>query len=79
MKRHSFRGNCAFPQNFHTRKLHEITVFYAVKRVTQVTYVEEDFTQKMLSGTDWANSFNNAENKKEFSETSIYLFPNKWV
>ena len=22
--------NCAFPQNFHTRKLGEITVFYAV-------------------------------------------------
>ena len=23
-------GNCAFPQNFHTRKLGEITVFFAV-------------------------------------------------
>ena len=23
-------GNCAFPQNFHTRKLGEITLFYAV-------------------------------------------------
>ena len=23
-------GNCAFPQNFHTRKLGKITVFYAV-------------------------------------------------
>ena len=23
-------GNCAFPQNFHTRKLGEITAFYAV-------------------------------------------------
>ena len=23
-------GNCAFPQNFHTRKLDEITVFHAV-------------------------------------------------
>ena len=23
-------GNCTFPQNFHTRKLGEITVFYAV-------------------------------------------------
>ena len=36
MERHSFRdrpklcGNCAFPQNFHTKKLGEITVFYAV-------------------------------------------------
>ena len=28
VERHS--GNCAFPQNFHTRKLGEITVFYAV-------------------------------------------------
>ena len=24
-------GNCAFPQNFRTRKLGQITVFYAVK------------------------------------------------
>ena len=24
------RGNCVFPQNFHTWKLGEITVFYAV-------------------------------------------------
>ena len=24
-------GNCAFPQNFHTRKLGENTVFYAVR------------------------------------------------
>ena len=23
-------GNCAFPQNFHTRELGEISVFYAV-------------------------------------------------
>ena len=23
-------GNCAFPQNFHTKKLGEITVFYAI-------------------------------------------------
>ena len=34
-ERHSFRivsgdSNCAFPQNFHTRKLGEITVFFAV-------------------------------------------------
>ena len=24
------RGNCAFPQNFHPRKLGEIMIFYAV-------------------------------------------------
>ena len=27
---HSFGRKCAFPQNFHTRKLSEITVFFAV-------------------------------------------------
>ena len=26
-------GNCAFLQNFHTRKLGEITVFYAVQYI----------------------------------------------
>ena len=26
-------GNCVFPQNFHTRKLGEITVLYAVLEV----------------------------------------------
>ena len=24
-------GNCAFPQNFHTRKLGKVTAFYAVR------------------------------------------------
>ena len=27
---YNFSKNCAFPQNFHTRKLCETTVFYAV-------------------------------------------------
>ena len=26
----SLRGNCAFPENFRTRKLGEITIFHAV-------------------------------------------------
>ena len=30
MIRQKLCGNCAFPQNFHTTKLGEITVFYAV-------------------------------------------------
>ena len=41
MERHSFRincGNCAFPQNFHTRKLGEITVVCAVV-VTYSCYI----------------------------------------
>ena len=28
-------GNCSFPQNFHTRKLGEITVFFVVYNVNQ--------------------------------------------
>ena len=31
--------NCAFPQNFHTRKLGEILVFYAVMLPISITYV----------------------------------------
>ena len=34
VERHSFPklfGSCAFPQNFHTEKLGEITVFYGVQ------------------------------------------------
>ena len=30
-------GNCAFPQNVHTRKLGEITVFFAVLHTVRVT------------------------------------------
>ena len=30
-------GNCAFPKNFHTRKLGEITIFYAVWITSCVT------------------------------------------
>ena len=29
------RGNCAFPQTFHTRKLGEITVFYVACHAVQ--------------------------------------------
>ena len=35
-------GNCAFPQNFHTRKLGEITVFYAMICFTRVDYHEQN-------------------------------------
>ena len=28
--------NCAFPQNFHTRKLGEITIFYAVNALLEI-------------------------------------------
>ena len=51
MKRDSFRqfranrsklcGNCAFPQNFHTRKLGEIKVFFAVEGDRRWTHPEK--------------------------------------
>ena len=33
-----FFGNCAFPQNFHARKLSEITVFYADLVIQQANW-----------------------------------------
>ena len=42
-------GNCAFPQNFHTRKLGEIMVFYAVCRnasPTEATIPDKIFGAK---------------------------------
>ena len=47
MERHSFLTvlvkspkNCAFPQNFHTRKLGEITAIYAVSILHVATFLE---------------------------------------
>ena len=44
-------GNCAFPQNFHTRKLAEITVFYAVgtadKGKTKLAGMKKSFKEVM--------------------------------
>ena len=46
MERHSFCivlgdsklcGNCVFPQNFHTRKLDEITVFFGLNGTISVS------------------------------------------
>ena len=34
-----FGGNCAFPQNLHTRKLDEITAFYVVSSCTIILTV----------------------------------------
>ena len=43
VEKHSFRrvseflcGSCAFPQNFHTRKLGEITVVYVVNFLRKI-------------------------------------------
>ena len=40
-------GNCAFPQNFHTRKLVEITVFFAVYLIGN--------HQNVFRGVCWEN------------------------
>ena len=48
MERYSYRivsGECAFPQNFHTRKLGEITAFYAVRVMNTVTLYSENITE----------------------------------
>ena len=37
MKRPKLCGNCAFPQNFYTIKLGEITVFYPMKLFRKVS------------------------------------------
>ena len=39
-------GNCVFPQNFHTRKLGEITVFYAVTFLNEAGGVRRNQQEK---------------------------------
>ena len=38
-------GNCSYLQNFHTRKLGEITVFFAVKRYSHQHVFEKIFNK----------------------------------
>ena len=57
--------NCAFPQNFHKRKLGEITVFYAVK--SSSPYCETWFFQKFFISTT-VNEWNNLDAKIRNSE-----------
>ena len=40
-------GNCVFPQNFHTKKLGEITVFYAVKLYGNCAFQQNFHTKKL--------------------------------
>ena len=44
-------GNCAFPQNFHTRKLGEITVFYDVIDVQQGPKYTSAFEERTEAAT----------------------------
>ena len=48
--------NCAFPQNFHTRTLGEISVFYAVwgLKSTWITLLDSDWFYHTLA-MDWLN------------------------
>ena len=39
------RGNCAFPKNFHTRQLGEITVFYSMYSLLSEYPVPVDTTK----------------------------------
>ena len=42
-------GNCSFPENFHTRKIGEITIFFAVVTLTQYkTFQNRTFSTKLL-------------------------------
>ena len=43
-------GNCAFPQNFHTRKLGEISVFYAVQKLDEVDSFDTVYAFALRSG-----------------------------
>ena len=53
VKRHSFRqvsGNCAFVQNLYTRKLGEITVFYAVRKCLTPVCFPKRYSSEHLCG-----------------------------
>ena len=55
--------NCAFPQNFHTRKLSEIRVFLVVK----------PFKFDLVELTDWSiTSRNRIQFKKSSSSNNLY-------
>ena len=53
-KRHSFRlgGNCAFPQNFRTRKSGEITIFFAVLFIVFIIFIENIYLEVLWIGLE---------------------------
>ena len=73
-------GNCAFPQNFHTRKLGEITIFYAVQAFlvvycspTIVTDFSKDKIQWNCSSKWKKITFpNNSSNSKGIGKIVYY-------
>ena len=52
MNRPKLCGNCSFPQNFHTTKLGEITVFFAVcitRRILNNCFPNKDANSEITS------------------------------
>ena len=49
MIRQKLCRNCAFPQNFHTRKLGEITVFYAANVRKKIEKTAEKERENLLN------------------------------
>ena len=79
MKRHSFHklcGNCAFPQNVHTRKVGEITVFYAVIFCTKYTAPLFELLKKgkeLIWTENCESGFNFMKNELENLEKPAHL------
>ena len=74
-------GNCSFPQNFHTRRLGEITIFFIVF-VTQETFFgrTEHFQKQYKRRWSGCNDINNVNTSDLdimalFSPTSSCLIP----
>ena len=74
-------GNCSFPQNFHTRRLGEITIFFIVF-VTQETFFgrTEHFQKQYKRKWSGCNDINNVNTSDLdimalFSPTSSCLIP----
>ena len=84
VERHIFRivsGNCAFPQIFHTRKLGEITVFYAMQFYSKYSRMffcfeiffilrESNFQDVQKKLCRWYNS----EKEKVLNTSNLNLF-----
>ena len=51
-------GNCAYPQNFHTRKLGEIAVFYPMHESPAEAYSESSQSFKIELFVKIVNDFN---------------------
>ena len=81
-------GNCAFPQNFNTRKLGEITVFYAVYRIETshrpnlntlcVHYSDASIHKKNCQKSIWSEKLKKTTIKKHRFEQGYPPAPFFW-